>query len=107
VRPKLFQPFRLPVRLSIWLAWAVIILGVITVGSRSPEPNHPVGRLLLGLGLSGTGLVAVLALVSTAVWNRLIEPAADRPQARAQLYWVAGLGVVGLVLIGSALQRLL
>jgi hypothetical protein len=107
VRPKLFQPFRLPVRLSIWLLWAVIAVAVITVGSRSPEPNHPVGLLLLGLGLAGSGLLAVLTLASTAVWNRLIEPDLDVRQARIQLYWVAGLGAVGLVLMGSALNRLL
>lgn len=107
MRPKLFQPFRLPVRLSIWLFWAVIALGVITVGSRSLEPNHPVGLLLLGLGLLGSGLLAVLTLASTALWQRLIEPEMDAQAARAHLYWVVGLGVIGLVLMGWALNRLL
>jgi hypothetical protein len=107
VRPKLFQPFRLPVRLSIWLLWALIAMGVITIGSRSVEPNHPVGLLLLGLGLAGSGLLAALTLLSKALWERLIEPGQDVRQARVQLYWVAGLGVVGLVMMGSALQRLL
>jgi len=107
VRPKLFQPFRLPVRLSIWLLWALIAVAVITIGSRSPEPNHPVGLLLLGLGLAGTGLLAVLTLASTAVWNRLIEPGLDVRQTRVQLYGIAGLGAVGLVLMGWALSRLL
>ena len=107
MRPKLFQPFRLPVRLSIWLAWAVIALGVITVGSQSPEPNHPVGLLLLGLGLAGSGALAVLALASAALWGRLIDPAFEARTARAHLYWVVGLGAVGAVLMGFALNRLL
>jgi hypothetical protein len=107
VRPKLFEPFRLPVRLSIWLSWALIAMGVITVGSRSTEPNHPVGLLLLGLGLAASGLLAALALLSKALWERLIEPGHDVRQARVHLYWVAGLGVVGLVMMGSALNRLL
>lgn len=107
MRPKLFQPFRLPVRLSIWLFWAIIALAVITVGSRSPVPNHPVGLLLLGLGLAGSGLLAVLTLASTALWNRLIEPEMEARAARVNLYWVAGLGAAGLVMMGSALSRLL
>jgi hypothetical protein len=106
VRPKLFQPFRLPVRLSLWLAWAFIAVAVITVGSRSPVPNHPVGLLLLGLGLAGSGLLAVLALASATVWSRLIDPAFDARQARPHLYWVVGLGVVGAVMMGFALNRL-
>lgn len=106
VRPTLYQPYRLPVRLSLWLVWAMIALGVITVGSRSPEPNHPVGLLLLGLGLAGTGLFAVLTLAIPALWSRLIDPELDRRTARVHLYWVAGLGAVGLVMMGFALNRL-
>lgn len=106
MRPKLFQPFRLPVRLSLWLAWAAIALGVITVGSQSPVPNHPVGLLLLGLGLAGSGILAVLTLVSTALWSRLIDPDFEVRTARVHLYWVVGLGAVGAVMMGFALNRL-
>ena len=107
MRPKLYQPYRLQVRLSLWLAWAAIALGVITVGSRSLEPNHPVGLLLLGLGLAGSGLLSALALASTALWNRLVDPAFDVRAARSHLYWIVAFGVLGLVLMGSALSRLL
>jgi hypothetical protein len=106
VRPKLYQPYRLQVRLSLWLVWAAIALGVITVGSRSPVPNHPGGLLLLGLGLAGPGALAGLTLASTALWSRLIDPEFDARAARIHLYWVVGLGVVGLVLMGFALNRL-
>ena len=106
MRPKLFQPFRLPVRLSIWLAWAVIAVSVITIGSQSPVPNHPVGLLLLGLGLAASGLLAVLTLVSPAFWDRLIDPEFEDRKARTHLYWVVGLGAVGAVMMGFALNRL-
>lgn len=107
MRPTLFQPFRLPVRLSIWLFWALIVLGVIAVGSRSLESNHPVGLLLLGLGLAGSGLLALLTLASTALWNRLVDPEFEPREARTHLYWVVGIGVVGLILMGWGLSRLL
>ncbi len=106
MRPKLYQPFRLQVRLSLWLAWAAIALAVIAVGSRSLEPNHPVGLLLLGLGLAGSGLLAVLALASTALWNLLIDPGFDVRAARLHLYWVVAFGVLGAVMMGFALNRL-
>lgn len=106
MRPKLFQPFRLPVRLSIWLAWAFIAVSVITIGSRSPVPNHPVGLLLLGLGLAGSGLLAVLALAIPAFWSRLIDPEFEAGRARPHLYWIVGLGVVGAVMMGFAVDRL-
>ena len=106
MRSKLFQPFRLPVRLSLWLAWALIAVAVIVIGSRSLEPNHPLGLLLLGLGLAAPGLLAVLTLASPAFWNRLIEPGLDVRQARNHLYGIAALGVVGAVMIGFALSRL-
>jgi hypothetical protein len=106
VRSKLFQPFRLPVRLSLWLAWALIAVSVIAVGSRSPVPNHPVGLLLLGLGLAVPGLLAVLTLASPAFWRRLIDPELEVRQARVHLYLLLGLGVAGAVMIGFALNRL-
>lgn len=106
MRPKLYQPYRLQVRLSLWLAWAMIALGVITVGSRSPVPNHPVGLLLLGLGLAGSGLLAVLTLAVPSLWSRLIDPEFEPRTARNHLYWVVGLGVVGLVMVGFAVNRL-
>jgi hypothetical protein len=106
VRPKLFQPFRLQVRLSLWLLWALIAVSVITIGSRSPVPNHPVGLLLLGLGLAASGLLALLALTVSTVWTRLIDPEFDAGKARTHLYVVVGLGAVGAVMTGFALDRL-
>lgn len=107
MRPKLFQPFRLPVRLSIWLVWALLVLGVFMVGSQSPEPNHPVGLLLLGIGLAGSGLLALLTLTIPTLWQRLIDPEMEAKAARAHLYWVVGFGGVGLGLLGWGLSRLL
>ena len=107
MRPKLYQPYRLQVRLSLWLAWAAIALGVITVGSRSLEPNPPAGLLLLGLGLAGSGLLAALTLASAALWDRLVDPAFDARRARIHLYWVVAFGVLGAVMMGFALNRLL
>jgi hypothetical protein len=107
VRFGLYQPFNLQVRLVLWLLWAVIVLAVIGVGSRSPEPNHPVGLLLLGLGLVGPGALALLTLLSRDLWERLVDPEYDVQKARLHFHGLAGLGLVGLLLIGFALERLL
>ena len=107
VRPKMYQPYRLPVRLTLWIVWAAIALAVITVGSQSPVPNHPVGLLLLGLGLAGTALLALLTLLSRAVWERLVDPGFDIRGARTHFYWLLVLGPIGLFMIWSALNRLL
>jgi len=107
VRPKLYQPYRLQVRLYLFLAWAAIALGVIIAGSRSLERNPPVGLLLLGLGLAGSGLLATLTLASAALWDRLVDPEFDVRTARIHLYWVVALGVLGAVMMGFALNRLL
>jgi len=103
----IFKPFRLAVRGFLWAGWVVIVLLVITIGSHSPVPNHPVGLLLLGLGCAGSGGLAALALFSPAGWQRLIEPELDLREARTHLYWLVGLGVLGAVLISMALGRLL
>lgn len=107
MRPQLYQPFRLPVRLYILLFWAAIGVAMVTTGSRSAEVNPPLGLLLLGLGLAGPGVLAVLALASGAVWARLIEPALDVRRARIHLSLILGLGAAGAVMMGLALHRLL
>jgi hypothetical protein len=107
VAPKIYQPYRLPVRLTLWIAWAGIALAVITVGSQSPVSNHPVGLLLLGLGLAGSALLALLTLLSRAVWGRLVEPGFDVRGARIHFYWLLALGPIGFYMIWSALGRLL
>lgn len=105
-RLRIYQPFKLPVRLTLWALWAIIAVGVITIGSRSPEPNHPVGLLLLGSGLAGSGVLAALALASAAMWERLVEPELDAGNARKHFYGLLALGVVGGVMVGVALARL-
>ncbi|HEX6902689.1 MAG TPA: hypothetical protein VF789_23425 [Thermoanaerobaculia bacterium] len=105
-RIRIYQPFKLPVRITLWTLWALIAVGVITVGSRSPEPNHPLGLLLLGAGLAGSGVLAALALVSPALRERLVEPEFDARNARFHFYGLLALGVVGLVMVGFAVNRL-
>lgn len=108
MRFGLFQPFNLTVRLVFWLLWAVIALSVIAVGSRSPQPNHPVGLLLLGLGLLGPGLLAFLTLLSSTLWERLVvlEEDQDLQDARLRVNFIVGLGLVGFLMSWSALERL-
>lgn len=108
MRFGLFQPFNLTVRLVLWLLWAVIALSVIAVGSRNPQPNHPVGLLLLGLGLLGPGLLAFLALLSSTLWERLVdlEEDQDLQDARLRVNFIVGLGLVGFLMSWSALERL-
>lgn len=109
MRFGLFQPFNLTVRLVFWLLWAAIALSVIAIGSRSPEPNHPVGLLLLGLGLLGPGLLAFLTLLSSSLWERLVvlEEEQDLRDAKIRINVLVGLGLVGFLMSWSALERLL
>jgi hypothetical protein len=108
MRFGLYQPFNLTVRLVFWLLWALIALSVIAVGSRSPEPNHPVGLLLLGLGLFGPGLLAFLTLLSSSLWERLVvlEEEQDIRDAKIRLNALVALGLVGILMAWSALERL-
>ncbi len=109
MRFGLFKPFNLTVRTVLCFAWVVIALSVIVVGSRNPEPNDPVGLLLLGMGLAGPGVLALLTLLSKPLWDRLVEldEELDIRQARGRLQGLVGLGVVGFVMMGFALDRLL
>lgn len=107
MRPRLFQPYRLQVRLTLWMVWATLAVAIIWVGSQSPEPNHPVGLLLLGLGLAGSGALALLTLLSRFVWERLVDPDFDLREARTHFYWLLPLGLLGAVMIGSAVVRLI
>jgi hypothetical protein len=94
--------------MTLWMAWMAVAIGVITVGSRSPEPNHPVGLLLLGLGLAGSGILAGLTLLIPGVWKRLVEPDFDVREARIHFYWLLGLGApIGVFMVWSAVNRLL
>ena len=106
VRLGIYQPFNLQVNLALWLLWAVIALGVIAVGSQSEQSNHPVGLLLLGLGLAGPGVLALLALLSEALWNRLVDPEYDADKARSHFRGLVALGLAGAVMVGFAVSRL-
>lgn len=106
MRIGLYQPFNLQVNLALWLMWAAVALGVIAVGGRSEEPNHPLGLLLLGLGLAGPGVLALLALLSEALWNRLADPGYDAARARTHFRGLVALGLVGMVMVGFAVSRL-
>jgi hypothetical protein len=108
MRFSLYQPFNLTVRTVLLVLWVVIALSVVAVGSRSPEPNHPVGLLLLGLGLFGPGLLAFLTLLSSSLWERLVDlqEELDIRGAKIRLNALVGLGLVGFLMLWSALERL-
>jgi hypothetical protein len=108
MRFGLYRPFNLTVRSVLLVLWVVIALLVIVVGDRNPEPNPPIGLLLLGLGLFGPGLLALLTLRSPSLWDRLVElgEEQDLQEARKRLSGIAGLGLVGVVMLGWALERL-
>lgn len=105
-RIRIYQPFKLPVRFTLWALWALIAVGVITIGSRSAEGNHPIGLLLLGGGLAVAGILALLPLLSTAFWERLVEPEINARNARIHFYVLVGLGVIGLVMVAAGVSRL-
>lgn len=103
----IYQPFKLQVHLALWLLWAAIALGVILTGSRSGESNPPAGLFLLGLGLAGPGGLALLPLLSRALWDRLTDPEYDERKARNHFRVLVAFGLIGMVMMGSALSRLL
>jgi hypothetical protein len=105
VRPQLYQPFRLSVRINILIFWAVIGVAMFTTGSG--EPNPPFGLVLLGFGLAGPGVLALLALASAALRARLVDPELEARRARIHLALIAALGAAGAVMMGLGLHRLL
>jgi hypothetical protein len=108
MRFGLYQPFNLTIRVALTLMWVMIALSVIAVGSRSPEPNHPIGLLLLGLGLFAPGLLALVTLLSRSLWERLVDLGEDQDVRRAKirLNVLVGLGLAGFLMLWSALERL-
>jgi hypothetical protein len=106
-RIRIYQPFKLPIRFTLWAVWALIAVAVITIGSRSAEGNHPVGLLLLGGGLGVSGILALLPLLSAALWERLVEPEFDARNAKLHFYVLVGLGVLGGVMVAAAVNRLM
>lgn len=107
MRFGLYQPFNLTVRVALALMWVVIVLLVLAVGSRSPEPNHPIGLLLLGLGLAGPGLLALATLLSKSLWDSLVDlEENDVRDAKIRINVLVGLGLVGFLMLWSALDRL-
>jgi hypothetical protein len=108
MRFGLYQPFNLTIRVALTLMWVLIAVSVIAVGSRSPESNPPVGLLLLGLGLFGPGLLALMTLLSSSLWERLVDldEEQDIREAKFRLNGLVGLGLIGFVMLWFALDRL-
>ncbi len=107
MRFGLFQAFVPSVRMALLGTWAIIAVSVIAIGSRSPESNHPVGLLLLGLGLAGPGIFALAVRLSATLWSQVIEEGQEERDVRNRLYALMGLGLTGCGMIWSALNRLL
>lgn len=107
MRFGLFRPFKLQINIALLVLWAVIGAGVIAIGSRSGQQNPPGGLLLLGVGLAGPGALALMALLSPALWAQIVDPEYDVRKARTHLTLLSVLGLAGGVMIWSALGRLL
>lgn len=107
MRLGLFRPFNLQINVALLLLWVLIGAGVIAIGSRSGQHNPPAGLLLLGVGLAGPGVLSAMALLSTRLWAQIVDPEYDARKARAHLAGLTVLGLGGVVMIWSALDRLL
>lgn len=107
MRLGLFRPFKPQINVALLVLWVVIGAGVIFLGSRSPQPNHPGGLLLLGLGLVGPGALALMALLSPALREQIVDPEYDARKSRVHLTGLSVLGLAGAFLMWSALGRLL
>ena len=107
MRLGLFRPFNLQINVALLVLWVVIGAGVIFIGSRSQEHNPPGGLLLLGVGLLGPGVLSLLALLRPALWEQIVDPEYDAGKARVHLTGLCVLGLGGVLLVWSALHRLL
>lgn len=106
MRFGLFRPFNLQINLALLVLWVAIGAGVIFIGNRSPEYNPPGGLLLLGVGLAGPGILALMALLRPSLWAHIVDPEYDAGKARAHLGGLSVLGLGGVFLIWSAMDRL-
>jgi hypothetical protein len=107
MRLGIFRPFKPQINVALLVLWVVIGAGVIFLGSRSGQHNHPGGLLLLGVGLAGPGALALLALLSPALREQIVDPEYDAGRTRVHLTGLSALGLAGLFLIWSGLDRLL
>jgi len=107
MRLGIFRPFKPQINVALLLLWVVIGAGVFFLGSRSGQHNHPGGLLLLGVGLFGPGALALMALFSPALREQILDPEYDDAKARVHLTGLSVLGLAGLFLIWSGLDRLL
>lgn len=107
MRFGLFRPFNLQINVALLVLWVVIGAGVIAIGSRSPQYNPPAGLLLLGVGLLGPGVLSLMALLRPALWEQIVDPEYDARKARIHLMGLSVLGLAGVVMVWSALERLL
>jgi hypothetical protein len=107
MRFGIFRPFNLQINIALLVLWAIIGAGVIAIGSRSQEYNPPAGLLLLGVGLAGPGVLSLMALLRPALWEHIVDPAHDAREARKHLIGLSVLGLAGVFMVWSALERLL
>ena len=107
MRFGLFRPFTLQINVALLVLWVVIGAGVIAIGSRSGQHNPPGGLLLLGIGLAGPGILSLMALLRPALWQHIVDPTYDARKARNHLIGLCVLGLGGVVMVWSALDRLL
>ncbi len=107
MRFGLFRPFNLQINVALLVLWVVIGAGVIAIGSRSQQQNPPGGLLLLGVGLAGPGVLSLMALLRPALWEQIVDPEYDTRKARKHLIGLSVLGLAGVFMVWSALDRLL
>ena len=106
MRFGLFRPFNLPINIALLVLWVVIGAGVIAIGSRSGQQNPPGGLLLLGVGLLGPAALALMALLRPALWAQIVDPEYDADKARKHLIGLSVLGLAGVAMVWSAIDRL-
>jgi hypothetical protein len=107
MRFGLFRPFNLQINVALLVLCVVIGAGVIAIGSRSEQPNPPAGLLLLGVGLVGPAVLSLMALLRPSLWAQIVDPEYDDGKARKHLIGLCVLGLAGVVMVWSAMDRLL
>ena len=107
MRFGLFRPFNLQINVALLFLWVAIGAGVIAIGSRSAQHNPPGGLLLLGVGLLGPAALALMALLRPALWTQIVDPEYDADKARKHLIALSFLGLAGVAMVWSAMDRLL
>ena len=98
-------PYRLSVRFANW-TWAAVFAVAAMAVQGGKEEGLPVAGVLLGLALTGPGVMAAYTLCSARAWERFVKPDVNMARARHNLSWIVGVGIFGVAALVASFAEL-